>query len=1395
MSKKTQNASSISQSVRKKPSKKLKAIISAGTAVLLAVVITLAVVLSGRLPSHFAVPESQLPIREKYALTRYDYDELDTVQATLRADVLNVTERGLPRTQPALISDDFSLVYDTNKKELRAEYGNISPSASLKTSSVTFTKYPCPSSGIEPEDFSEAAAAAGVSQEAYFAYYKYMLMTQGQHLAKEASRRSYASYRALDDTTPRGSESLTGWLKKHPSADAQYGAVLGENNAVQKVITLDPIYRGQHTSGLYLPAGEVATVKIEGLKAGERISLLLGEQNTLAWLGSIPSDAETDIASVTGGFNTVTFPDSDSHTFFKKADIVTAAGNFYKYNNGVTNRFIQSQWARQCARAPWLACSFTFDKDGEYEIGFAFGGLINISPSNCYSNVDITITGAVETPHYILGVTTPEYFDEYLRDAPGVIGAIDTENGQLLGYTGEMGTTGYMRQIKKEEVDKLAMLWHTFFSVNESYTGGVYNRYNKVMFDWHVPAGAAVALGGYTFACPTGWFDNATNYRGLLATGQWGILHEVGHNHSSAYGGIWGFGTGRESEVRNNALTLLSYITSCDVGTTIRNGGKAEHGMYANPYNTLAETLTFKGRTGDFDDGSYDYFPCLGMYSNIMHSFGADKFYELLYTYNLVSSYSSSRRADFAYRCSLIYGMNFIKYFNTYYCANIKDEMFDEEQLAFMKDLPNYEPIANFYAGGIDGVKTAGDYIVAFGGDLTFDFLSTTISSLDEDGKKGFEIIGYSQPEHGSLRDIGGGKCAYSFNKEYTGATDSFSFMVKLSDGIIHEFTVYLRIQYNGAGVSVYKGIENPGVNGAALMDALEAQTARDCDETENSTIAGVPSYNSSEWQVRKGDFLWKAPESGEVSLAISGSGGLCLYFGESFDTLERTNLVYSGGASYNHPFTVTVEKDKYYAVRVMNTNKGGGGGAVVGIRGENGKYSAIPASQIFHPDYPLGQEFETYIFEPKFLVSQKDNIKLSSTGTDKSEWSVVTAPENVTEGRYIEETMTDPDTGEVIGTFKTDKWDWLIDGHTNTIFHTAWRGNTVRPPSEAAPDVFIIDTAREQTFNYFTITTRHSQNDDARITNYRLSVSSDNETYTEVSSGTELNYVVTSGTKVANLKFDQVSGRYWKLEVFATSGKNFTIISELDAGIQSTTQRVIPSSSKLLYSTAGWKNSNTIDAEPNGYLISEGRNEKVVIRFIGESIALYAAAGEGYGTADVYVDGVKVTSVDLDSDIAESRKLIANAENLENKEHTVEIITTSADKVMLYVIGLPYTATLINAPNIYAERALTIALIVFVLLFAAVMAFVLVLIFVPAFRKKVFGNRLMEKLDNRPKKEKKAKMKDEASAEPETKAKTAKKAEEKPAAVKETAKKPSAGKEAEKKSAAKKTEKKVDKK
>ncbi len=1308
--------------------------------------VVLPVVLKKKKDTPFQAPALNLPIEERYALQSYNYSNLSNTAVTLRADIMNVISRNIPRQNPEILGNEFAIIYDSSSKTLSTFYGEEGNSAEFSqyikdsnAATIKFTDYPSPSHGVSGTgafvDGSTGNTAITSSD-----FYKYMLMTQGQHLAMEAQQRSKDG-------------SLSSWLKKHPAADAQYGEVIGD--AVVKEIIMDPIYRSFHATGLYLPAGEVVKVKVEGLAPGERIAVTINLHNSLAWRGSATDSVYNSLVQGSVNIQSV-------DAYFTKADVITANGQFV---GNVTN---QSQWARQNNRAPWIIADFTFDSDGEYEIGTPFGGVMHINPMNCYSNVKTTFTGAVETPHYILGVTTPEYFEDHLKDAPGVIAVLDTENGQLVSPTGEAGTTTYMRGVKTEEIDKLASLWHTFFAVNESFTGGTYNRNNIVKFDLHVPAGAAVALGGYVYACPTSWFGSAMNYQGLLASGTWGILHEIGHNHSSAYGSVWGFGDSREGEVRNNALTLLAYIKFCDVGTTVRNGGSAEHGEYADPFKTLGETLNYLNQSHtDFGDGTYGYFQMLGMYSNIMHSFGADKFYELLYSYkeNPVYSYvdrniTNAIRADFNYRCSIIYGMNFTKYFNTFYKANIKTSVYSAEQLAYMNSLPNYEPVANKYAGGIDGVKTSGDYKVTFGENLVFDLKSTTISTLDTSDKKGFEVISISNAKYGVVTDFGDGRCVYTFSKNYAGALDQFSFKVRLSDGVIHELTIYLRISYpNNSKLTVYEPFD-------ALDGGLTNETWGNVLNklgTVSSTTSNSDSYvhyfgtNDGKWSVETLEYYWKAPETGYITFHVQRDDGLIFYFGNDFNSLElqdyyngRSTIWSDAGAEGKKYY---VEKDHYYAVKLVSIDVGNGTGngrgfSFLGYKYESGKITLIPNNQIYHPSYPIDQEIETYVFTPTFMVSKKDSIKISTAGTDKNAWSVIEAPDIyhddktntdknlIHDGRidvitrYETEKDADGNPTGVITSYKIeiDKWSYLIDGDVGTVLHTTYGDKSIPYPTESEPYKFVIDTGKVQQFNYFSVITRTSAINVSKITKYELQISNNNRDWHTISEGDQLEY----NKNVATIKFDSVSGRYLRLLVKGTTGNRgqFVVIAELDAGITSTTQRIVPATSNFLFTTSGWKNTSLIDEEQSGYMMASSKNEKLVFRFNGESLAVYAAVGEGYGTADVKLDGKFVQTVDFSSSVHEARKLVLDFENLEDEVHTLEIITKSSEKVMINLFGISYTAELVNAPNIYLEKALTISLIVFVILFVLAFALLLCLLFIPKFRKLMGNNKAIAWLD-----------------------------------------------------------------
>lgn len=1314
--------------------------------------IMMVIVFKDRTINYFKTPELNLPVEESFALKKYNYEELSQTITTIRSDIMNVTKRGLQRGRTSPLSDVYTINNLQNiaspSNDATIDFKGIYPSAHNPGVSVN-------ASTIATHFSAEAQAMFPGDSQAnnkYFYYYKYMLMSQGYNLALEAQKLS-----ALTVESEADKNNFKTWLKKHPAADAQYGACVGENNAVEKEITIDPIYRSPHVTGLYLPAGEVVTVKVEGLKEGEQLGMTIGLQNSLAWRGS----------AINYGYTNNTGKDN----FFFNADIGVLKGDFKNSSNFKTDsttgnvtghNYIQSQWGRQNARLPWLIADFTFSKNGTYLIGTPFGGIMHINPKNCYSNAKTIITGAVETPHYILGVTTPEYFDTYLRNAPGPGAVLDTENGQLICAYGNA-----MRTVKTEEIDKLAMLWHSFFSVNESFTGGTYNRFNKVMFDIHVPAGAAVALGNYSFACPTSWFNSAMSYRGLIASGSWGILHEIGHNHASSYGTTWGFGDGHESEVRNNALTVLGYIMFCDTGTSVANGtAGVEHGFVCHPYNSLVGSSLRAGINDYAEIG--DYFKYLTMYTNIMHSFGAEKFYELLYTYKNVGSYVDSKiatqlnsststqkfikRVDFTYRCSLVYGMNFLNYYNNMYKANLTQNMFTEEQWTQMQALPNYEPIACRYAGAIDGVKTGGDWIVTYGKDIEFDLLTNTYSSLDTNEKKGFKIISVNMPSYGTIRDAGEGKYVYSFNNNFAPQFDEISFKVQLDDGTIHQLTITLRINYPTFNTYLNVGtIANAG----KIKDVIANKTPN----VEHIKTSGIPNYLVEEGTTvaKKVEYYWQAPKTGKVKFNFKYNKGIEFYFGNDFNSI-RSQGYYSVPrdewiSENNFHDVIAGEK---YAIRLLNYCTEGEGYANLGYRYENEDILEVSFSEMCVPS--VKYNLNGYVFESNFITSKKDGIKVGNNATNKSEWKVLKA---VTDGtsvqeddKYIQDGRTDVITrtemvakenaGDLFedenttivdnGTYytvtsktKQDKWNYLIDGDTGTILHTTYGKNNIQYCNQMDYE-FIIDTNSVQQFNYFSVTTRNGALSVSKITKFELQISNDNVNYTTIAEGDVLVYK----GNIATLNFDNITCRYFKLVAKGSTGNNgqFVVIAELDAGITSHVQRLVPATSGLLYHTKGWQNTANISSEQSGFLLSEKKKQKLVFRFEGTQLSLYAAVGEGFGKADLIIDGKKMQTINFNSSTYESRKLKAIYTNLEDKVHTVEIITKDSGRVMINMFGINYTSNMLNAPNIYLEKSLTIALVVFILLFLITLAFILCLMFIPKFRKFMGNNKAINKLD-----------------------------------------------------------------
>lgn len=406
--------------------------------------------------------------------------------------------------------------------------------------------------------------AAGVSKTAQEYQYSWMdkdgKLYQGTTSNPKQSTNKYRTRTLLSDNQRQ--------LYKHNASIGLYlGDVSDDEPRVIKKIMLSkrPFMKCYSVTGLYAPAGEVIKVEL--------------------------SKADMDAT------NGITFHIGQA------------------LNNGQANNI----WAakNQMQRFPILLNTMTLNKDtttfdnktNTYTgyIGSFIGGPIYVRATSV--DITLTISGGVVYPHFILGVTTPEMFNESLKSSAPYFDLEVWDLGVL-----HSGPRQYMKNFNYDDLYKAAILWDKVASVT------TYRNQQNIVFiyDTFVAAGAAVAFPGRSSVnCPLGWMTASLNYNSIVTVGTWGNFHEYHHNFQ-------GYGVGNGGEVTNNGLNLVSYALFTKISSNRRPGNYGAQGLdcwtsYTSSVYALNEVLKIKS-TGNPSNGKQG----LGLYACLLHNFGAD---------------------------------------------------------------------------------------------------------------------------------------------------------------------------------------------------------------------------------------------------------------------------------------------------------------------------------------------------------------------------------------------------------------------------------------------------------------------------------------------------------------------------------------------------------------------------------------------------------------------------------------------------------------------------------------------------------------------------------------------------------------------------------------------------
>ncbi|NCG00352.1 MAG: hypothetical protein GWP25_01000 [Euryarchaeota archaeon] len=282
-------------------------------------------------------------------------------------------------------------------------------------------------------------------------------------------------------------------------------------------------------------------------------------------------------------------------------------------------------------------------------VGNTFGGLIYITfpPDSTFGMVNVTIENAVEAPRYIAGITTAQEWNTTQRLHPAPWAELEGEFFILTVPSSEIRNL--------YTVVELMNWWDTALQMEHNLSGYLpWTRVERAVFDIQISAGWMHS--GYPFMAHTVSVPDVTNLSQISTQGDWGMFHELGHNHQWMDATLPG-----NTETTCNLFS--AYIMTELVGVDLATG----HGAMSS---SNRETRT----EGYFNTGAqisqWSVWTALETHMQIQEEFGWDVFtraFEHYYNSSLGQPNNDAQEYNsWAARISNETGTNLVPYFQAW---------------------------------------------------------------------------------------------------------------------------------------------------------------------------------------------------------------------------------------------------------------------------------------------------------------------------------------------------------------------------------------------------------------------------------------------------------------------------------------------------------------------------------------------------------------------------------------------------------------------------------------------------------------------------------------------------------------------------------------------------------
>jgi hypothetical protein len=158
------------------------------------------------------------------------------------------------------------------------------------------------------------------------------------------------------------------------------------------------------------------------------------------------------------------------------------------------------------------------------EVGNAFGGAVYIAlaKGSALGSINVTIAGAVEMPWYVHGKTNLNDWRNLLRHAPGPTAELQSDWFILTV------PSSYIRNL--DDPDHAMTFWDQALQMEHNLSGYTpWPRVERAQFDVQISAGWMHS--GYPFMAHVASVAGVVNGTYMYENGDWGMFHELGHNH------------------------------------------------------------------------------------------------------------------------------------------------------------------------------------------------------------------------------------------------------------------------------------------------------------------------------------------------------------------------------------------------------------------------------------------------------------------------------------------------------------------------------------------------------------------------------------------------------------------------------------------------------------------------------------------------------------------------------------------------------------------------------------------------------------------------------------------------------------------------------------------------